>query len=90
MKMELEEAKDIVKMYRRSLELFANKDKMRIGFAIETILNELDNSISKDKIREKIAEQEKLADKYTKLGKYNQADIRLLKIQVLKELLEDK
>lgn len=46
--------------------------------------------IHKDKIREKIEEQEELKEKYLKMREYGQVDIRLYKIAILKELLEGK
>lgn len=46
--------------------------------------------IYKDKIREKIEEQEELKEKYLKMREYGQVDIRLYKIAILKELLEGK
>ena len=47
-------------------------------------------SVPKDKIREKIGEQKKLMEKYLKAKEYGQVDIRLYKIAILEELLEEK
>lgn len=47
------------------------------------------NSISKDKVREKISYLQERVEEYRKLKEYNQIDIQLYKINILKELLED-
>jgi hypothetical protein len=51
--MELKEAIDTLKMLKRNLDFAVDIE------AIETVLQALDNSISKDKIKEKIEELKK-------------------------------
>lgn len=90
--MKLEEAKSILDewavSYRR--EVGENDDSI----AIETVLQELDNSVSKDKAREEIKELSKKLyepnnDRWEKDDNnyYNKIKAQ---IKILKELLEDK
>ena len=48
-----------------------------------------DKYISKDKVREKISYLQERVEEYRKLKEYNQIDIQLYKINILKELLEN-
>lgn len=54
------------------------------------IKNALENEyVSKDVIKEKIKKYKQLVDKYIELKEYDQVDINLYKINVLKEILEE-
>ena len=82
----------------RPLELKETGQK-ELAKAIETVLNALDNSISKDKIREKLSKLEKEFDFYAGRDPFEWEDAEFdgeqcndiaIKIGVLKELLEEE
>lgn len=59
MNKELEEAIEILNKKRKELGLYADGEKVKLGFSIETVLQALENSISKKEIK-------KILDKYAK------------------------
>ncbi len=87
--MELEEAIQILK---KEIEPTENRIAMELDIqAIETVLAELQNSIPKKKIEDKIKEYEKLIDDVSESERYsNEIPLYRHDIQVLQELLEDK
>lgn len=99
--MELAEAKEIIKSYKERLEYVhksvrydENGYKANLKKSIEavdTILQELDNSISKDKIREKIEEIQSTIQVYGGFtaGKMVEYYRKLGKLEALKDLLEE-
>lgn len=88
--MELEEAKLYLEHTGEddfNLEKYQAQNRKE---AIETVLQALDNSISKDKVKEKI---EKIKENTANIGLFVDAELMNradAKVQVLKELLEDK
>ena len=87
--MELEEAIQILK---KEIEPTENRIAMELDIqAIETVLAELQNSIPKKKIEDKIKAYEKLIDDVSESERYsNEIPLYRHDIQVLQELLEDK
>lgn len=90
--MKLEEAKEILKSILSYME-----DDETEKEAIETVLQALDNSISKDKVKEKVEEYRNKSEEYDEnrkndfMGFWNIEFLKVChKMQGLQELLEDK
>lgn len=84
---ELEEAINYLKLIRKNHDL-EKKGYVYTEEAIETVLQALENSISKEVIEKKIEELKEQRDEYIKMKEYNQVDIKMFKINILEELLE--
>ncbi len=87
--MKLEEAKEGLKRfceYEDSIVLTDNA-LYEIQELIETVLQALDNSISKDKVKEKIERAKKVLET---LDNEYERDNQIIIINYLEELLEDK
>lgn len=70
--------------YDEEKELYEKRIKI-----FKTLLNYIENSMPKSVVEEKIEEQRELIEEYRKLKEYEQIDIRLYKISVLQELLQE-
>lgn len=98
MNKELEEAKKVLNMWNKAEEIVINEDTsydkkiyIQRKRAIETVLNYIDNSISKKEIEEKIEELNKDIEDYLKTdksGRFTRTNcIFTYKIETLQELL---
>ena len=83
----LQEENEELKLEKRT-RIIGRYGEMEIHEVINKTLQE--DYILKDKIREKIKEQNELKEKYLEMKEYGQVDIRLYKIAILEELLEGK
>lgn len=97
MNKELEEAIKYLKLIRKNHDL-EKKGYVYTEEAIQTVLNYIENSISKEVIEEKIEELKNITDKYDKQREndeetdlsYEEASRYASKLEVLQELLEGK
>ena len=95
--MELEEAikicRNLIDTLGTGLVKFGGKIDLSskdIGYMEAIEIQALENSISKQKIEDKIKYWEELMGNYCKRKEYGQVDIATYKIKILQELLEDK
>lgn len=87
------EFEDTEKIYKQIETVLKELERLQEENSIQrTQLNDAFSNgfIHKDKIREKIEEQKELKEKYLKMREYGQVDIKLYKIAILEEILEEK
>lgn len=98
MNKELEEAKEYLKKFNDLILSWSLKEKCELNKAIETVLNYIENSISKeeyDKIKEE-NETLKLKERSRIIGKYKEVEVHDVINQVLskdyisKEIIKEK
>ena len=86
--MKLEEAKKKLNYYKQLLIVMDETETPNdFEEAIETVLQALENSISKDKVKEKIERAKKVLET---LDNEYERDNQIIIINYLEELLEDK
>ncbi len=83
--MELEEAKKYLEKFNDLIFSWSLKEKCELNKAIETVLQALDNSIPKEKVKENI----KVAKQTPRKEFCNYDDYTFGKIRALEKLLEE-